>query len=60
MLAWLRQLSAAAGAAAVLYAATIAVTALTSLVARTPGRRREARQSLALLTARRRSRGDTR
>ena len=44
----------AIGAAADLYAATIALTALTSIAARSPTRRRDARETLKLLLAARR------
>ncbi|GAA4507843.1 hypothetical protein GCM10023191_066760 [Actinoallomurus oryzae] len=52
----LRHVYAAGGAAGVLYALTVAVTAITSVAAPTPRRRKDARTTLRLLLPR----GDTR
>ncbi|GLY85929.1 hypothetical protein [Actinoallomurus iriomotensis] len=52
MLALLRHVYAAGGAAGVLYALTVAVTAITSVAAPTPRRRKDARTTLRLLLPR--------
>jgi hypothetical protein len=50
----LRHLYAAAGAGGMLYALTVTATAITSIAARTPRRREDARTTLTLLLPSRR------